>query len=67
MTICQGQHTWEAVYRHGPEMEETVVRWCSVCGAIVIDIDVDGRTQPGGVMAAKLPWVQRMVQGRSER
>lgn len=34
---------------------ETVVRWCPTCGAIVIDIDVDGRTAPGRVMPMRFP------------
>jgi len=32
-----------------------VVRWCKVCGAVVVDIDVDNRTQPGAVMKMKFP------------
>lgn len=28
-----------------------VVRWCRNCGGIVVDVDVDGRTQPGGAMS----------------
>lgn len=35
--------------------EERVVRWCRVCGAVVVDIDIDGRTDPGGVMKMQLP------------
>lgn len=30
----------------GPDIE-TVIRWCRVCGCVVGDVDVDGRTQPG--------------------
>lgn len=26
---------------------EKVVRWCCICGAVVVDLDVDGRTSPG--------------------
>ena len=26
---------------------EKVVRWCRTCGAIVVDLDVDGNTNPG--------------------
>lgn len=36
-------------------MSEWVVRWCSNCGAVVIDEDYDGRTKPGGVMKMKFP------------
>jgi hypothetical protein len=33
----------------------TVVRWCSVCGGIVVDLDVDNRTMPGGISKMKFP------------
>lgn len=64
MTTCKGQHLLEVVYCHGPEMEETVVRWCTRCGAIVIDVDTDGRTQPGGYMAMRLPETEARKQGK---
>ncbi len=51
----KGLHPFEKIVRYGPEQEEHVVRWCSVCGTIVIDIDVDGRTAPGNVMPARRP------------
>lgn len=35
--------------------EEQVVRWCRICGSVVVDIDVDGRTVVGGIMEMKAP------------
>lgn len=64
MTTCRGQHDLIAVYSHGPEMEETVVRWCQLCGAITVDVDYDGRTQPGGVMPMKLTQLEQLKQGK---
>ncbi len=32
-----------------------VVRWCCDCGAVVVDVDVDGRTHPGGDAAMRFP------------
>lgn len=32
-----------------------VVRWCSVCGAIVVDTDVGGRVYPGQVQPMRFP------------
>jgi len=32
-----------------------VVRWCSVCGSIVIDTQVDKRVFPGQIMPMKFP------------
>jgi hypothetical protein len=42
----QGDHDLVEVSRHGYE-EHYVVRWCRVCGAVVGDVDYDGRTSPG--------------------
>ena len=33
----------------------SVVRWCSICGAVVIDTEHDGRTYPGRMMQMKIP------------
>lgn len=52
---AKGAHLFTVVYSAGPEQDETVVRWCTVCGAIVIDKDYDGRTNPGAVMAIRGP------------
>lgn len=41
------------VFTTGPEMSETVIRWCKKCGAVVGDIDFDGRTNPGQVFEMK--------------
>lgn len=32
-----------------------VVRWCRDCGAVVIDVDYDGRTSPGAIMPMRFP------------
>ena len=34
-----------------------VVRWCEVCGSIVVDVDYDGRTNAGAVMRMKGPLI----------
>lgn len=35
--------------------DDEVVRWCSYCGSIVVDIEYDGRVTPGGVMKMQSP------------
>jgi len=65
MTTCRGRHDLEIVFRDGPEIEETVVRWCSRCGAVTVDIDSDGRTSPGTIMSMRLPDTEAERQGRS--
>ena len=36
-------------------MDQDVVRWCKICGAIVVDRDYDGRTNPGQVKKMQFP------------
>jgi hypothetical protein len=36
---------------------EMVTRWCTVCGAVVVDKEYDGRIQPGYYMQMKFPSV----------
>lgn len=40
--ILQSYHSWDG--------SRKVARWCEICGAIVVDIDYDGRINPGGYM-----------------
>lgn len=57
MTTCKGNHKLQAIYTDPCPApgESFVVRWCVKCGAVVVDIDVDGRTSPGAFMAMRLP------------
>ena len=42
---------------------EYVVRWCRVCGCVVVDEDVDGRTmKPGGHMKMIGPQITKLPQ-----
>ena len=43
---------------HDP-ISEKVVRWCVDCGSITIDIDYDGRTQPGRIMRMRSPKISQ--------
>ena len=45
----------EIYRRRNGEEESYVVRWCSECGAVVVDTEYDGRTQPGSVREMKFP------------
>lgn len=45
----------KVIYSDGPEMERRVVRWCSECGAVVVDEDSDGRIHPGGYIKMMFP------------
>lgn len=34
---------------------DAVIKWCRVCGAIVIDRDYDGRISPGAIVPLQFP------------
>ena len=40
----------------GPDIR-VVTRWCRNCGAVVVDMDIDGKTKPGEVMPMRFPQV----------
>lgn len=51
----KGEHPLIEIYSFYDGIAEHVVRWCPVCGAIVVDADVDGRTFPGRFVPMRLP------------
>lgn len=55
----RGDHKLVVIYEteEGASGVSTVVRWCGVCGAVVIDTDVDGRTRKGDVVRMKVSLV----------
>ncbi len=50
-----GEHKLQKIVESGGDQESIVVRWCSACGAVVVDNDYDGRTNPGAVRKMVLP------------
>lgn len=54
--ICiDGQHDLIRILSHSEVCSEAVVRWCQKCGAVVVDVDYDGRTNYGQVMPMRFP------------
>ena len=54
------QHPLEELYSFsGSYDEEIVVRWCPECGAVVIDLDTDGRVNPGARMKMRTSNIYR--------
>jgi hypothetical protein len=54
-TKCkEGKHPLREVSRTSDGFVDRVVRWCPKCGAIVIDMESDGRTYPGRYLAMQL-------------
>ena len=55
-----GDHKLKVIYESVEYYGATqVVRWCTVCGSIVIDIDADNRTMAGEIMPMKSPSITR--------
>lgn len=55
-TKCsEGQHPLREIARTSDGFTDKVIRWCPVCGAIVIDMEVDGRVYPGRYQKMQLP------------
>ena len=50
-----GNHDLIKIYETETGMSSDVVRWCRICGGIVMDVDYDDRTNPGQVMKMKFP------------
>ena len=57
----KGKHGLQKIYESGSDMESTVVRWCEVCGSVVVDTDFDGRTNPGAVMGMLSPSITKAL------
>ncbi len=49
------KHNLKEIYRYDERDHSEVVRWCEDCGAIVVDLEFDGRLSPGGATRMKLP------------
>lgn len=57
-TDCRiGRHALETILEcpTGNPDRYRVVRWCSVCGAIVVDLDAGGKTLPGKIEPLRKP------------
>ena len=62
-TGCKkGLHPLKTILRIPQAFDtERVVRWCPECGAIVVDMDYDGRTKPGHYMKMQLPNITKNI------
>ena len=58
----KGNHDLIEIYRvHNMYGEDQVVRWCRVCGSVVVDVEVDGRTMAGGIMEMISPQIAKTL------
>ena len=60
-----GLHPLIELARISDGFSDKVVRWCPDCGAVVIDIDCDGRVYAGRIMKMKLPKLAKDIIGRT--
>jgi len=52
------QHDLEEIFSaHVTGSVYNTVRWCPLCGAVVVDQDFDGRTNAGKIMEMKTPQI----------
>ena len=52
----KGNHDLIEVYRtYYLYNEDHVVRWCKICGSVVVDVEVDGRVLAGRIMKMIAP------------
>ena len=60
----KGNHDLIEIYRAYHLYDgEQVVRWCRVCGSVVIDTDIDGRIMAGDIMKMKAPESYNLERG----
>lgn len=53
---CQnGKHPLKEISRTSDGFTDKVIRWCPTCGALVIDMESDGRVYPGRYQKMQLP------------
>jgi len=56
----QGNHDLVEILRSSGYETDEVVRWCRVCGAVVVDLEVDNRLwKPGGGLKMMAPQVAK--------
>lgn len=52
----KGEHTLESIMELSHwDGSAQVLRWCSVCGAVVVDQQIDKRIYPGRYVPMKFP------------
>ncbi len=51
----EGKHPLTEISRTSDGFTDRVIRWCPTCGAIVIDMESDGRVYPGRYEKMHLP------------
>ena len=61
---AKGNHNLIPVFQVGSYSCSTIVRWCTCCGAVVVDMDADGRTRPGYFRELQAPDLANRLAGK---
>lgn len=62
MQNCHKNHKFEIISANNIGFDQVeVVRWCSNCGGVVVDLDIDKQTNPGYYMKFKLPAIGKKI------
>ena len=57
-----GKHKLVVIYSHSSHPFSThTIRWCEICGSVVIDSDIDGRTSTGDILKMKSPKLVKII------
>ena len=57
----KGLHHLQEISRSSDGFVDKVVRWCPDCGAIVIDMECDGRIYPGRYKKMMIPNYRKKI------
>jgi len=63
--MSEPSHDLVALMFGGSSDEAEVVRWCRNCGAVVIDLDYDGRVAAGVIMQMRVPTLTKSTHCRN--
>lgn len=53
--MAEHTHQLRDIFRIDGQLDDIVVSWCPTCGAVAVDAEIDGRTDPGAHVAMKFP------------
>jgi len=62
LNCFNGDHNLIEIYRQViDDSEENVIRWCNICGSVVVDGEYDGITHPGKILKMLSPQTINML------
>lgn len=65
--MSEPSHDLVGLMYGGTSDEGEVVRWCRNCGAVVIDMEYDGRVAAGAIMKMRVPTLTKDTHCRNPK